>query len=206
MHVHFDTRAVTLTELVISTAVVGIIMLGVVSSDYAIRQKSDAAFSSASSTLGVQAMINHIIRNAAQAIGDGTGAGKGILDGAINQQPDAQVGDPNTFCIRQDLNVDGSDHNPLTPGNYTDDRWVCYTVQSNSLFTCNRAAVGKCILADNGYNNLGQASAVGRLFDVQDDNGPTPQTMLFTVTVTVPDPSGNPKSLTSSVSPAGHRI
>lgn len=77
----------TLAELVISTAVVGIIMVGVMSSDYAIRKHSDYAMQSSAATIKGQSIIAHVMNKAFMATGDQADPGFIVIDA-------------DSFCIR----------------------------------------------------------------------------------------------------------
>ena len=182
-----NTRALTLTELLIATAVVGIIMMGVMSADYAIRKQSVTASSSASANLYAQSIVTNIINNAYKATGSITD--KGILI-------DTSLGGPDTvaagsFCARTDTVPD----------------WVCYTVipaLNGNLYTCPKSPTpGACALSDK---NLGKIISVTPQFTLVGAVGS--QQLTFTVTLTVEDQSlpSHQRSLTTSISPPGHRI
>ena len=174
-------RAITLTELLISTTVVGIIMLGVISSDYAIRKQSDNASAGALAALNGQGMLKHIIDNAGKAVGDKSLPG-------INYPNDKAW-----FCIRQDINK--------TPIDFADDAWICYTVVTGNLYNCAKqppaASPSACADTDT---LLGQVQGIDPSFSLNNN--------IFSVTVTIADPTapGGQRSWSASVSPSGHTI
>lgn len=174
------SSGLTLMELLISIIIVGVIMMGVVSSDYAIRKHSDSATNSASASINLQGYVAHILNNASLAIGNA--ADKGILIGA-------EIADVNSFCIRI----------ASTP------TWRCYTgLGAGSLYTCTKAAAGTCTAVDTGYTSLGTVSSVVPTFTLNSAVG-TSQ-VVFGVTVTVADTSTSTgtRSLSGSLSPSAY--
>ena len=181
-------RALTLTELLIATTIVGIIMMGVVSSDYAVRKSFQSQSADALLSLHTRVIVNDIIKNAALASGYKNDLGIRTLDA-------------NNFCIRQDPK------NLPTPMDYSDDPWVCYTTVPNSaLYTCAKPAgavpPAACATSDQ---KLGAVVSVAPSFD--------PATDTFSVTIVNRDDPGNPKSIsnpevtvTSQTSPAGQSL
>ena len=183
-------RGLTLTELMITTVVIGIIMAGVLSSDIAVRRQSNAAFNNTLSSLNVQAMVERIIASATLAVGDS--GNPGIVFNA----------NPQNLCFRQDLNLDGSAHNPITPANYADDRFACYTVSAGSLLTCNLNAAGACVNGAGGVTTLGQVNNINSTFAPNNAQGGQ---MVFTVTITVTDGNGT-RALSASVTPVQYSM
>jgi|GEM_PF-4341903 len=177
-------RGVTFTELIIATAVVGIIMIGVVSSDYAIRKQSDSAFNSNLSGLNAQGMLTHVLNSAQLATG--MNIDKGILIGA------AGVGDAGSFCVRT----------VFSPAN-----WVCYTSSAGRLYTCTKAAIVAGVQCSAATTNLGAINGtVTPTFTLSNTAGS--QQLIFTVTLTVNDSSvaGGTRSVTGSITPKLHVI
>lgn len=191
-------NALTIMELIVSTMVVGIIMMGVASSDYAIRKQTDLSYNGAQASLKVQGILNHIMNSAFYAIGT-AGVDEGIVVG-----PSGAVAN-NSFCIRTSK---------------APDNWVCYTNVAAHLYTCTAAAPANCASTDqdlgevykNSYslNNVNDAIALpfGKNGSVrvlfEKSNTPPNQRILFTATVSVPDSSNSTtgKSTSSnSVSP-----
>ena len=184
-------RALTLTELIIATVIIGIIMIGVVSSDYAVRNHANNQGAGAVLTLNTRVLVDHIMKNAALAIGDKNNLGFSFAPNAVLNSP------PGFFCVRQDINN--------TPSDYSDDQWACYTVLSNSLYACARTAVqgpGACTAAN---------TLVGAIVSAAVNFSDTTDVFLLMVTNRA-DPAkaqstSNPQvTVTSQVSPAGQSI
>ncbi len=194
------TRAITLTELLISTIIIGIIMIGVVSSDYAVRKNSQNQNAGTLLTLNTRVLVNAIINNAS------------LMSGYKNDQGYSST-TANSFCIRQDYNYSVSPPVPNnSPVDYSDDYWACYTFSSNSLYTCIKPpgaiSASSCSAGDQGYKSLGgtvgiPSSSFG--FDVASD-------VFSVIIVNRADPS-QPKSISNpevtvsaQTSPSGQSI
>ncbi|MFA5060237.1 MAG: hypothetical protein WC676_06370 [Candidatus Omnitrophota bacterium] len=115
-------KSLTLAELLTATVVTGLIMAAVASMDFAIRQSGQGTTRNAIVTMRTTATMADIIKNASLAIGNGTTLPSTGIDPTASH-----------FCIRQDAGPP-----PGTPGNYNDDRWVCYTLPaaSTTLYKC----------------------------------------------------------------------
>lgn len=190
------TRGITLVELLIAATVVGVIMMGVVSADYALRKQTQGSFTSAQSGLNAQVIVTHIINNAFLATGSNA-------DQGIRIPATAAAADKSSFCIRTD-----DPAAPATP-------WVCYSIlgATEHVYTCAKAAPTRCAAADtdlgqvSGPTDVTQAGA-GVYTQFILDGAVGSQQLLFTVKVTVPDTSapGGTRSVTASVSPPRHII
>ncbi len=110
----------TLTELVIASILVGIVMLGIYSVDYALRGSRAAASDDSLLAMKTWATMGHITQNAKLAVGD-------ISDPGI-----AASSGNNYLCFRQDTTI--------TPNNYNDDVWQCYSKLSNNIHACAKTA------------------------------------------------------------------
>lgn len=124
----------TLTELIVATTVIGIVMLGVFAVDYAIRStRSNAAKNNLVSLQAASALLE-----ITQAVKNTTGQ---RWDG-VSQQPlqeglFASAASPITLCTRYDF-----DNEPST---FTGDRWKCFQqTATNEIYRC----------AVNSYLNL----------------------------------------------------
>jgi len=85
----------TLTELLVSTALIGIVMLGVVSVEYASKRSQENMSRKSIVTTRTSAMLLHIVKNAALAVGDVIDVGIRIrTTGGINSR---------YACFRQDI-------------------------------------------------------------------------------------------------------
>ena len=179
----------TLMELIVSTAVVGIIMMGVVSTDSAIRRQTNTSFQNAQASLNPQGILAHIMNSAFNATG--TPADPGIYIGTGGLAA-------NTMCFRT----------AKAP-----DNWVCYTNLGTNLYTCTGGAQGDCTAANQDLGALFNTGATGAAWGTANssltanfvmDNTVGSQQILFTVSINVPDPSNRVtgmKTATASVSP-----
>ena len=183
-------KGMTLTELMVSTMLVGIVMLGAISANYAILKSRREATDSASLAMQTSAIILNITRNASNAVGDANNPGMVMVT----------IG--SDFCFRQDI--------PVTPGDYADDTWKCYTRISEKIYMCERTSAegsGLCIATDH---------VLGTVFSFNPTittNEATSE-MLFSIEITCyVDPTAaydlirNPSfTLESEIVPAGHSI
>lgn len=194
----------TILELILATAVVGIVMLGVVSSDYAIRRQNDTLMQSSQAAIFAQSMLTPIMNSAFQAKGSNA-LDRGVAIGAASGMGIAD----NTFCLRVQ-------HVPADPA----DKWDCYSnVAGGSLYQCKGVAVpancgaGNTKLGDlfndaNSETNISGAPPAGKnrsltvSFIV--DNTPGAQQIAFTASVVVRDnsvPVTNKKTVVGTVNP-----
>ena len=166
-------RAMTLTELLISTIIIGIIMIGVVSSDSAVRKNAQNQNASTLLTLNTRAIVNAIINNAS------------LISGYKNDQGYSPTA--NGFCFRQDFNITTNVPNdPPTPADYSDDRWMCYTVLASNLRSCVKAASGSCSSSDA---LVGAVVSVTPAFDAAAN--------VFSVTIVNRADPSQPKSISN---------
>ena len=142
MHIQ-SFKGLTLTELLIATGMIGVVMLGMVSVDYATRKSQITSSRSTHLAMRLGAMMIHITRNCSLAIGDNANSGIRILDtGPV---------DSRYLCVRQDL--------AGSPDNYGDDTWMCYTKRSNgNIYWCTPGTWIACPAV--AANNLGAAQTL----------------------------------------------
>ncbi len=95
----------TLTELIVASVLVGIIMVGIVSFNFAMKRLEDTSSSTAILASKAAAFMSIIKKDAQKAVGNLTDNGV-MTDGNT------------TICFRHDV--------ASTPSDYTDDQWVCY--------------------------------------------------------------------------------
>ena len=112
----FCLKGMTLTEILVATMLVAIVMLGAVSVDYAVRNARKSASQDASLTMRTQATMLLISRDANAAVGDASDPG--IVDSPA-------VG---ALCIRKEK---GGDINT-----YSDDEWTCYWQNGTNIYRC----------------------------------------------------------------------
>lgn len=182
-------RGVTLTELIIAMSIVGVIMLGVISVDLAMRKQADNSQTGTYAMLYAQSVLQPILSTAFRAVGAGDDIG-------FWPNPWTNPFSGRSFCVRTSM----------TPVN-----WVCYTMTPNmstsgDIYTCNRSTPNNCVSADNGYTQMGTVRSVQPVLNFSGGFGSSQR--LFTATVSVDDPSTavGYRSVTSSVSPPGHSL
>ncbi len=188
-----DNKGISLTELIVATVAVGVIMVGVVSVDQAMRQSHQGTSRNALVSMKTSAIMLHITKNVQLTNGYRTESGS--IDGI-------RTNIANTLCVRKE------DPSNITPGNYSDDVWACYTLNGTNMNFCQSAAGGAAAACGAG-TVLGTATS----FTVQLSNDSDPVTGQFYVEITVInrfDPAAgkntfdNPEiTLTSRISPPG---
>ena len=123
MKIHAPT-ALTLVELLVATAIIGIVLIGVVSVDYAIRQSEQTASHSTLVSMRTSMAMSRITKDAALAAGDLSNPGIYTYESALPLR--------RTLCVRQDVN---------DPNIYTDDTWICSTQGTDTdLYRCTETA------------------------------------------------------------------
>jgi prepilin-type N-terminal cleavage/methylation domain-containing protein len=117
--IHQTNNGMTLTELLVASVLVGIVMLAVLSFGLAIRQMQGSTSRSVILTMRTKAAMARIAGDAISAVGDQTNRGVAAFT----------TGSSRSICFRQD----GGD-----PSRYNDDNWVCYYKDINDrLWHCN---------------------------------------------------------------------
>ncbi len=142
-----NTQALTLTELIIASVLVSMVIAGVVNTDFAIRRidkntNQDSQLSLA--TTNMAELIRYDVRRT-----------HGYIDNALNSaKTGINVDIPNhTVCFRYDIQVAGQ----YTPKNYADDNWSCYTqpAGNTAVYQCLfNGGAGTCTAADTFVGRL----------------------------------------------------
>ncbi len=155
-----NKTALSLTDLLTAAILMGVVMLGVAGVNLSVKRIEKTSSQAALLTLQTATAMNHITQNGFQAIG--TRLQPGIV--FYKNPGSATTGNPSYFSFRQDLNLAGTPHNPPTPLDYSDDRWVIYTDAGipHQLYTCiQSAAVGGPIPNFTGGGGGGNCSTGG---------------------------------------------
>ena len=126
-----DYKGMTLTEVLVAAMLVGIVMMGAISVDYAIRNSRKSASQDTTLSMRTQATMLRISRDANMAVGDSSSKGIDTSAGAL--------------CIRKEL---GGNIN-----SYSDDEWVCYWQNGTNIHRCSKnialgGVPGPCIATD----------------------------------------------------------
>lgn len=107
-------KALTLTELLISTVIIGIIMSGIITFSTSARKMQSASSKTRYTDIKLAAAMTALKKDASLATGDSTSAGILTNSGAFE-----------TICFRQDASS--------TPGDYSDDIWSCWMSSTSDI-------------------------------------------------------------------------
>ena len=124
MRMRHHQKGLTLAELLVTTMIIGVVMMGMVSVDFAIRSNDQQQSRLSVATLRTAATIQDVVATATQAFGD--------MTTRCIQTANLTTDATNYICIYRDWG---------TPANYTDDSWQCYTRHGNNLHKCTRTLV-----------------------------------------------------------------
>ncbi len=123
-----------MAELLITTIIIGVVMVGMVSVDYALRSNEQQQSRTSIMTLRTSATLQSIVVTASQGYGDV--ASRCIQIGNITTDA------TNYICVYRDFG---------TPSDFTDDSWQCFTRYSTNVHRCTRtlaAGQGSCANTD----------------------------------------------------------
>lgn len=110
-------KGITLTELLVASILIGIVMVGVIAVSFAIKKMQETTNKSALLAMRMTAVITHMTKNVALAVGYQDDPGI-VVGGASSKQ---------WVSIRQEQGE---------PGDFTDDRWVIYYYSDPNLYFC----------------------------------------------------------------------
>ncbi len=127
-----NIRGMTFTELLVATILMGIVMIGIVSVDFAIRGMQKNVSRDTFVTMRTSAAMLDMAKNAAAMTGDQNNLG-------FNSNP---LTNPDRFCFREDVNSSGGLNN--TPDDYKDDHWICYQQITTNISKCNNGIPSDC--------------------------------------------------------------
>jgi len=115
----FTKQGLTLTELLVASTLMGIVMIGVAS--YSLNTKQLHSSGGMANILAIRmtAIMKMIEEDAIMAIGDTT-AYSGSSGSGIRTRPPGG-GSRRKICFRHDVNK--------TPDRYNDDEWMCYCIR-----------------------------------------------------------------------------
>jgi len=196
------TRGMTLTELLVASILVGIVMLGVASFSIALKHIQGGTSRSALLAMRTHAAMAKITKDAYATVGDATNPG--IKERAMGQD--------RSICFRKDTN---------DPSSYTDDTWSCYYRRrlgsSNNLWRCTEPTPPAKVPPANllECNNGGTSDLLLNLnnndyFTIVTDTDDRLEYIEFTFTAIIDrsaavHPVDNPLyTLVTRVSPPGH--
>lgn len=202
-----NKKGLSLTELLIASVLIGIVMVGVMAFNFSVKSIEDTSTKASLTALRASQALGFLKRDAETATGDASDPG--IVHG-INAG-----GDP-SICFRQDKSI------PVTPGIYTDDTWVCFYVETDQLKRCaNLPAAAAVPLYTDATCTTATGKTIPPLIDLTDKNFFTVaktidgaltriSSVTFTITTRYDTSTGasvleNPTyTLTTKVSPIAH--
>lgn len=131
-------------ELIVAMALVGIVMVGTVSVDFAVNNMRKSTADSSGVALRTAATMIDITNNVSRAVGDAQNIG--IQTDNTNGVCTLTAPCRSWFCARQD-------GNPPDPNVYTDDSWICYWKPDTdtNIYKCPRTFAdgpGPCTTGD----------------------------------------------------------
>ena len=168
-----NDHAMTLVELLITTILVVMVMLGTASVDYALRGARQTSLKSATLTMTASAAMSQIARDVLIMTGE---AGNVGINNYTNNPAPVEAGDYTgpiqNICFRYDPAL------IPTPSNYNDDLWNCYSLNSTPaapgpagdqiLYRC------KNIPAASGPLNANETCQTARILAID----PNPKALL----------------------------
>lgn len=134
MRNNFNQKGLSLAELLVSTVIIGVIMMGIVSVDYALRSTDQQQSRSSITAIRTAAVLDDIVKTSTQASGDA--ATRCVQIGNITTNA------TNYICIYRDYG---------TPAEYSDDNWQCFTRIGTNIHKCTRSLAadkGQCATTD----------------------------------------------------------
>jgi hypothetical protein len=134
------TTALTLIELIVSSMLVTVVLFGLVSITSVLSTNSQDYGQKYLLASQTQATLNHILGNASLAVRDIASADPGIITSQMGILGD--TASMASFCIHQNIspaNLPANNTPNNTPGVYTNDRWLCYTLNNYQINYCSKA-------------------------------------------------------------------
>ena len=112
-----ENKGITLTELIVASVMIGIVMIGVSSFGLTIKKLQSSTNSSALLSMKAKTIMARMSVDALATIGDVPDPGYVTSGGG----PDVSI------CFRHDVNT--------TPSLYTDDEWTCYYRDAQNILS-----------------------------------------------------------------------
>ena len=125
-----NKKGLSLTELIVASVLISIVMVGVISFSSSIKQMQNTTTNSTVPSVRLSSLMFEITQDATLAIGDDSDTGIQWDD----------TNNPRYLCFRQDKDLAGNTLD--TPENYADDRWVCYIMDTTDWL------IHKCLDTD----------------------------------------------------------
>lgn len=200
----------TLIEIIVSSTVVGVLLLGIITASISIQRSSKSAADSYFVTFSTQNLLNHIIQEAYKAVGSPSypgviiGTAPAGTDASGNPVFAAGTGDADTMCFFQqnygvemgEIIANGGALPGYLPADAAVPTWACYTYPAvgsyGDVHFCKNAFVndsavnygaGVCTTASSGYvKSLGSVKSVTPSFSIVATQGGA-QKALFEVSV-----------------------
>lgn len=165
-----SNTGLTLTELLVASFLMSIIMLGIVSFNFAIKEIQEVTNKSSLISVDVMLAMNYLNEDAQKAVGNGD------IDPDLDQGSGVRYTEQGTMesiCFRLDTNGSGVPNN--SPPDYSDDTWVCYYVNSNEnedkmLYRCYDMVKDVSYIPPTDLTDCEQSSDVKPLVNLTSNN------------------------------------
>lgn len=153
-------------ELLIASVLMGIVLLGIISVDTAVRGMQKNISRDTFVTMRTSAAMLDIAKNAAAMTGDQNNLG---FDNSVSDR----------YCFREDIDSSPAPNN--TPDVYSDDRWICYQLSGTNILKCSDTSPLNC---PSGSFILGTAIAGGLSIGFIPNSDETVQNSSVSITMT----------------------
>ena len=202
-------NGITLTELLVASILIGIVMIGVASFSVSIQQFQNSTNRTTILAMRTMTAMNRLSRDAYLVIGDETG--DDWVRGIVTRTIPPRV----SLCFRHDADND--------PSSYTGDEWICYFFET----TLNNRKLSLCTVptapANVPPNNTNKCDGTGQrsllltldptqgnsFYQINEDGDGRLESIDFTLSAIfdptlAPHPITNPTyTVTTTVSPPG---
>ncbi|MCD4779384.1 MAG: prepilin-type N-terminal cleavage/methylation domain-containing protein [Candidatus Omnitrophica bacterium] len=192
-----NKKGLTLTELIVATVMIAIVMVGVAAFTFAVKSIQGTSRKASITSMRLAAVMSKLRKDAMLAVGDINNLG--IVSN--------NTGDDRGLCFRHDADND--------PATYTGDQWVCYVTYGTGdtgLRVCEGLASADTDCGQAGPPNDKQLIELTskNYFSISLDGQGRLAELQITLTArddssAVADPLENPEyTLTTKVFPVGH--
>ena len=126
-------KAYTLLEVMVAFVIVSLVLLGIITTNTSMDTANRAMGLRYTLKADTQAILNHILQNAALAMGSASPGDEGIING-FQGAGGLSGGNATTFCIHQPGTNSGGNNIIANPT----DIWLCYSyvAANHTLFWC----------------------------------------------------------------------
>ena len=173
------TTALTLLELIVSMMLVSVVLFGLFSVSMVLTNNSQDYGQRFLLNSQTQATLSHILNNASLAVKDISSGEPGIFI--------SMATNPEFFCIHQNISntILPADDTPLnTPGVYSNDRWLCYTLSNYQINYCAMQYVaGASPWGAASCDGVANSTFLGTAYSITTSTPPTFSNGVFSITI-----------------------